>query len=165
MKFAQLKYFEEKVLNFQSTTEQLKTQFEEFKRDSEYLVLRTTNLEATIVELSVKNGELENEIKALKQSSSTEQQHLPNEYVTGTYMYKPSGAEFIMTYFEEFRKDSDMWYSPHFYTHPCGYKMCLSIDANGIGCGEGTHLSVFVYLMRGEFDDQLKWPFRGSVTV
>ena len=162
VKFAQLKSFEEKVLNYQSTTEQLKTQFEEFKRNSEYLALRTANLEATVLELSVENGELGNEIKALKHPSSMEDQ-LPNEYVTGTY--KPSGAEFIMAYFKEFRKDSDMWYSPHFYTHPHGYKMCLSVDANGIGCGEGTHLSVFVYLMRGEFDSQLKWPFQGSVTV
>ena len=108
----------------------------------------------------MKNGELKNEIKALKQPSSMEQQlqqQLSNEYVTGTY--KPGGTEFIVAYFEEFRKDSDTWYSPHFYTHHCGYKMCLSIDANGIGCGEGTHLSVFMYLMRGEFDDQLKWPF------
>ena len=26
-------------------------------------------------------------------------------------------------------------------------------------------MSVFTYLMRGMFDDQLKWPFRGEVTI
>ena len=43
--------------------------------------------------------------------------------------------------------------------------MCLNVDANGRGDGEGTHVSVFAYLMRGEFDDHLKWPFQGQVTV
>ena len=41
--------------------------------------------------------------------------------------------------------------------------MCLSVNANGYGRGEGTHVSVFAYLMRGEFDDHLKWPFQGHV--
>ena len=43
--------------------------------------------------------------------------------------------------------------------------MCLCVGANGKGSGRGTHLSVFVHLMRGEFDDQLKWPFRGKIIV
>ncbi len=33
-----------------------------------------------------------------------------------------------------------------------------------LGGGEGTHVSSYIYLMRGEFDNHLKWPFRGSVT-
>ena len=44
--------------------------------------------------------------------------------------------------------------------------MCLRVDAaNGDGDGKGTHVSVFAYLMRGEFDDHLKWPFQDHVTV
>ena len=27
------------------------------------------------------------------------------------------------------------------------------------------YVSVFVHLMRGQFDNQLKWPFRGNVTI
>ena len=42
--------------------------------------------------------------------------------------------------------------------------MCLRVYANGDN-GKGTHVSVYVYLMRGEFDDQLKWPFRDNITV
>ena len=70
-----------------------------------------------------------------------------------------------MTNFDEYKRDGDRWYSPHFYTHPNGYKMCLVVCANGTGSGRGTHLSVFVSLMQGEFDDQLKWPFQGSISV
>ena len=43
--------------------------------------------------------------------------------------------------------------------------MCLRVDANGDGSGTGTHVSVFVHLMRGEHDDQLIWPFQGNITI
>ena len=43
--------------------------------------------------------------------------------------------------------------------------MCLRVDANGYGDAKGTHVSVFACLMRGEFDDRLKWPFQGHGTV
>ena len=29
----------------------------------------------------------------------------------------------------------------------------------------GTHVSVFVYLMRGKFDSRLAWPFKGGITI
>ena len=54
---------------------------------------------------------------------------------------------------------------PGFYTHSHGYKMCLCIYTNGNGDGQGTHMSVFICLMRGPFDDHLSWPFRGHVTL
>ena len=30
---------------------------------------------------------------------------------------------------------------------------------------KGSHVSVFIELMRGEFDRELNWPFQGSITV
>ena len=74
-------------------------------------------------------------------------------------------VDIIMDDFEQHKRSNDIWFSAPFYTHLGGYMMCLSVDANGVGVGEGTHVSVFVYLMRGEFDDLLKWPFRGDVTI
>ena len=43
--------------------------------------------------------------------------------------------------------------------------MCLRVDANGKHGDEGTHVSVYVYLMKGPNDDSLSWPFTGTVTV
>ena len=74
-------------------------------------------------------------------------------------------TELTMTNFEQHKTNNDQWYSPPFYTHPQGYKMCLDVNANGSGDGRGTHVSVFAFLMKGEFDDHLSWPFRGHVTV
>ncbi len=73
--------------------------------------------------------------------------------------------QIVMTNFERHKWDKDFWYSEGFYTKPQGYKMCLRVDANGVGDGKGTHVTCSVYLMRGEFDNHLKWPFRGNVTV
>ena len=68
--------------------------------------------------------------------------------------------EFILTGYEDFKKSWKMWFSPSFYTHPNGYRMCLRVDAEDNG-----HLSVYAYLMKGVYDDSLPFPFRGTVTV
>jgi len=36
--------------------------------------------------------------------------------------------------------------------------------AAGSGPGKGTHISVYIHLMRGEYDEFLQWPFHGDVT-
>ena len=56
-------------------------------------------------------------------------------------------------------------HSPAFYTHTHGYQMCVCVYPNGYGKGKGTHVSVFTLMMRGSFDDYLKWPFRGEITI
>ena len=73
--------------------------------------------------------------------------------------------EFTMTEYSTHMNIDDRWYSPPFYTGPGGYKMCISVDANGCCSVVGTHVSVSVYLMRGEYDSRLVWPFRGDITI
>ena len=70
-----------------------------------------------------------------------------------------------MAGFDELKKKGTEWHSRPFYTGLGGYKMRFEVDANGTGTGKGTHVSVFTYLLRGEFDSHLKWPFRGTVTI
>ena len=55
-------------------------------------------------------------------------------------------------------------YSPCFYTSRYGYKMCARIFLNGNGMGRGTHISLFLVVMRGQYDASLRWPFRQKVT-
>ena len=52
-----------------------------------------------------------------------------------------------------------------FRTHSNGHRMCLQWHSNGFGDGKGTHVSIFTHLMRGPYDDHLKWPFRGEITI
>ena len=43
--------------------------------------------------------------------------------------------------------------------------MLLMIFMDGDGCGEGTYISLFAALMRGEYDTQLQWPFAQKVKL
>ena len=54
---------------------------------------------------------------------------------------------------------------PSFFSHSHGYQMCIKVYPNGEGGCIGTHISIFTFLMRGPYDDHLKWPFRGKITV
>ena len=63
------------------------------------------------------------------------------------------------------KEKNEIFFCTPFYTHPGGYKMCIAIYANGNGDGEGTHVSVFTKLSEGHYDNQLHWPFLGTVMV
>ena len=70
-----------------------------------------------------------------------------------------------LTGFGSLKCNSSCWFSPGFYTSPGGYRMCLCVYANGDGIGEDTHVSCYIRLMSGEYDDILEWPFHGEVTI
>lgn len=72
---------------------------------------------------------------------------------------------FNLQRFDHKKRHNEEWYSPPFYTHTGGYKMCLRVDANGDGNGRNTHITLYVCLMRGYNDESLVWPFRGELTV
>ncbi len=67
--------------------------------------------------------------------------------------------------FSEWAANREPWYSTPFYTGTFGYKMSLCVYANGTCSGQGSHLSVYVHLMAGEFDERLEWPVREAITV
>ena len=52
--------------------------------------------------------------------------------------------------------------SSPFYRY--GYKCKININPNGIHAGENTHLSVFLVIMKGEYDATLTWPFNKKFT-
>jgi hypothetical protein len=55
--------------------------------------------------------------------------------------------------------------SAPFYSHPGGYKMHISILSNVEHDNRSGYLNLYVSILCGEFDDHLKWPFDGEVTV
>ena len=106
-----------------------------------------------------------------KEQQITEMEIKINKMVFQQEMASRSGmaigpVRFTMDGFEKHKQIlDDNWFSPHFWTHPQGYKVCLCIIANGEGPAQGHYTSVLIHMMRGEFDDQLQWPFRGIITV
>ena len=71
----------------------------------------------------------------------------------------------VLDSFEERKAHNEEWLSPPFYSHRGGYKMYLSVHPNGFGTGLGTHISIYVHFMTGEYDDGLEWPFEGRITI
>lgn len=43
--------------------------------------------------------------------------------------------------------------------------MCLRLYLAGDGAGKGSHLSLFLVLMRGDYDAILDWPFTRKVLL
>lgn len=68
-----------------------------------------------------------------------------------------------MSNFDERMKSKEGWYSEPFFAFKEGYKICL--NAVIYSDDEGSHISVFLYLMNGPYDDQLKWPLRRTFTI
>lgn len=73
--------------------------------------------------------------------------------------------EFVFDNYARRCQNPELWFCAPFYTHNNGYKMCVRVAPQGLGNGEGTHVSVHSYLMKGEHDDMLVWPFRGAITI
>ena len=122
--------------------EQLKTLTEHYEKESDQHKENHTNL-SEVVSLQ------DNQLKLLTEQNKT----LPGEAV----VFKVSG-------FASKKMKNEIFYSPPFYTHPGGYRMCVLVVANGHGDGKGTHVSVFIKPLQGQYDGQLHWPFQGTIT-
>ena len=85
-------------------------------------------------------------------------QNTPTCYPRPWWVFKLEG-------FEEKKRNDETWHSDPVYSHFGGYKMCLCVYPNGNNDGKGTHISLFVYLMKGDNDDNLKFPFKGCIVV
>ena len=112
-------------------------------------------LESRIQEVEKENLKLKQELETLRSEKMTLHTHMQ---IVPVFLTMEQVSTKIVS--EELE-----WTSHPFYTHPHGYKMCLNVDLYGVETGEGTHTSVFLKLMRGQFDNHLAWPFHGSVTV
>ena len=55
--------------------------------------------------------------------------------------------------------------SPAFSTHRYGYQLMASVFPTGHASGSGNHLSVYIGLVKGDYDNILEWPFRYPITV
>lgn len=67
--------------------------------------------------------------------------------------------------FEERRCYDEIWYSPPFYTHQGGYKLCLEVYPNGLNSGHLQWVSIYCNLVKGEYDHMLRWPIHCDITI
>ena len=136
-------------------------QQEAMSKELDQLKTRLTEQEERYIEVVDKLQQSYAHIRMLE----GEVDRLKSEHFSFHSHLKVAPISLFLADFTTKRKSNQTWKSTPFYTHPRGYKMCLKIFPNGNGVGQDTHVSVFIYLMRGEFDIHLKWPFQGSIVV
>ena len=70
-----------------------------------------------------------------------------------------------LTRYSEYKRTNSVWWSPPFYSGDKGYKLELMVNVNSFGSDKGSHLFLHVYPQKGEYDDQLQWPFNAIITI
>ena len=70
-----------------------------------------------------------------------------------------------MSRYAEYKRSNATWRSDPFFSHTKGYKMALRVYAGGCGDGKHTHISVFLFISKGQYDDELTWPLRGEFKI
>ena len=75
---------------------------------------------------------------------------------------KTNSVEIVITNYNQHLLDDTVWVSPSFFTHPCGYKVCLKVYANGKKEG---YVSAYLHIMQGEYDEELMWPFHATLEI
>ena len=66
---------------------------------------------------------------------------------------------------EKNKHPNNDWYSDSFHTHDSGYKLCLHFEGNGHKEGKSSYISVWIHLIKGEYDHSLTWPFKGMLRI
>ena len=72
---------------------------------------------------------------------------------------------FTLSNFNQLKTKDTCWYGPPTYTHLYGYRFFTVVYSNGWGRGKGTHVTVYLYSMSGEFDATLQWPAKVIITL
>jgi hypothetical protein len=142
--------------------DQQREELREAKEENKFLWRANENLQRVCDVLKAEQKQIEShvddiqnqKIAALEKSLQTASMPLP---VPPFYI--------IVTNYNHYRINNLLFKSDPFYSHADGYKMTLIIRPNGIGDRKGTHISLHLHLLPGEFDDQLCWPFSGKITI
>jgi len=167
-----------KVNDFRKSVEDFKSDFQSYKDDTQAMkdeqkASGTQTAEQQSEQILQPN--LQNLQKQVTQQATEVQQYSDHIEVfvklQGWYMqlnYRLAVCSNIlpnvflkMMEFTRYKNAKQVWYSPSFYTEDNGYKMCLSVSLHHIS----SYVSICVLLMRGEYDDHLHWPIRGTLTL
>lgn len=104
------------------------------------------------------------EINELKQKTSTlelKQQLSENTSYNGRMLWKIDSLTYRMQ--QAVTGKVTALHSAPCFTSRYGYKFCGRLYPNGDGMGRCSHLSLFMVVMKSEYDNLLEWPFNKHV--
>ena len=145
--------------------EQLKQRDEQIKQVEQKLDKQSREFQEQLETLKVKNEKIKKMEDQLQTNGQIieQQQQTISQICSGEFGIPPHDIT-ISNYRRKKVGDGSI-YSPPMYTHPGGYKFELALFPNGRGSGRGTHVSVYVYSLKGDHDAELKFPVKFTITV
>ena len=164
------KQIKQQGIQMKQDRDEIKQQADQIKQQEDQIKQQEDQIKQDRVQIKQQGDQIKQQGDKIKQQGDKIKQQLKQwefliEQIKRQRKQDIPPVDIVMVEFREHKSKADVWYSPPFYSHLGGYKMCLKVDVNGYGDRKGTHVSVFVHLMKGVFDDALKWPFCGDVTV
>ena len=159
------KQLQEKDKQLQEKDRQLQEKDRQLKEKETQLAKKDNELRLTVQQ---KDKQIQDKDRQLQEKDRLmfEVQGLigENKTLLGTIYDKICKSTVLSVTMTEFmhKKDNKVrWYSPPYFTHLFGYKMCFEVDF----CHNKTLLRIDSYIMRGRYDDHLQWPFKGKVII
>ena len=133
----------------------VQSKFQEVKSQNAHLVQNVATLES-------KQAELQAQISSLERQNSQLRGPNPAQNTFTVQWDIENWRETLET-----AKQEDAYSitsRPYYIAHP-GYKVCLQAYPNGYQHGASTHLSLFLKIMRGCYDNELTWPYPLMYTI
>ena len=152
--------------NFASVSFMEDTQFQSFKSQNDLQDESLARHDHLLMELKQRNDYHDKVIKDMK-LKIRDLEKTVNEFegrnCNGIYFWKVKNYRKLRLDAE--RGEVTAIHSSSFYSSVYGYKLCIRVNLNGVDSARGTHLSLFIHFMQGEFDDILDWPFNGKIIL
>ena len=159
---------------------QLHEKDRQLAKKDEVVIEKDRQLQEKEAQIAMKDGELKEVIQQLqekdKQLQTRNKQLREKDKKLDELSKKLEGLECVVTNIHdricvnivplyvtmtEFKHKMDNkvhWFSPPYFTHVNGYKMCFEVR-------NGTSIDIYSHMMKGPYDDLLSWPFKGKVIV
>ena len=144
-----------------SEVQRLKAEVPQLKAEIQRLKVEVHGLKAEVPHLKEEVQELKNGLREHKSKADAVTSYLKTSPTLSQDVYISVEIEQLQSLV-----DGQPLQQKIFYSHFGGYKMQLQIFCSkSIFPLNAVHLYPRIYLMKGEFDELLSWPFEGVVTV
>ena len=138
-----------KLQSVTHTTEKLQSVMTTMKRENAAMAYKLQSATDTTVKLKKENEDMAIKLHSVMNTIAS----LRGKLIT-----------FKVTEFGKKKANNEVFYSESFYS-TCGYNISIAVYPNGHGDGKGTHVTLFAHVVEGDYDNQLQWPFIGTVKV
>ena len=118
------------------------------------------HLDLACVKLGDTQKKFEETTKKLVERVNALEKDMHSEERCETFTWRIDGFSEVLTK----AKSGEETYIESSPFYRCGYKCKISMNPNGLSSGENTHLSVYLIIMKGEYDATLTWPFHKKLT-